>query len=207
MRPFGFIGPAYQSRSDNYSSQRCINWMLEAGKGKEPGQLIGTPGLTAPWVTLTGGGMRGMYGVSDSTAIMVCGGNVYKVTTSAGTTLIGSVPDDARPVQIVGSGNDLLISSSGGLYSLTLSGTSSTLIRSGIGAVDFLDDKFVANENTSNFFVWADPNTTTFDPLNIQADNSAPDILVGLKVARRTMHILGRLIATRRGRISTCPSR
>lgn len=187
-----FIGPAYESRSANYSSQQCVNFYLEGGDGKAPALLIGTPGLTAPWVTLTGGGMRGMYGVDDSTSIMVCGGNVWKLTTSAASTLIGTIPNDDRPVQIVGSGQDVLISSSGGLYALTLTGTASTFLLSDIGMVDFFDDFFVANENNSNQFVWSDAVTTTFDPLNVQADNSAPDVLVGLKVARRTMHMLGR---------------
>lgn len=192
MKPFPFIGPAYESRSTNYSAQKCVNWMLEAGKGKSPGQMLGTPGLTAPWVTLTGGGVRGAYVVDDQTAIVVCGGNVWKLTDAAATTLIGSVPDDARPAQIVGSGSDILITSSGSLYALTLTGSSSTLIDTSIGMVDFLDDHFVANKTDSNFFIWSDSSSATFDPLNIQADNSAPDILVGLKVARRTMYLLGR---------------
>jgi hypothetical protein len=192
MTPFPFIGPAYQGRSDNYSAQRCVNWMLEPGKGKQPALLVGTPGLSAPWATLSGGGMRGTYGVDDNTSIWVCGGNVYKLTAAGAPTIIGTVPDDARPVQIVGSGSDILITSSGSLYSLTLTGTSSALIQSNIGMVDFLDDHFVANENDSNRFIWSDAVSITFDPLNIQADNSAPDILVGLKVARRTMYLLGR---------------
>ena len=78
------------------------------------------------------------------------------------------------------------------LYALTLTGSSATLLESGIGAVDFLDDHFVANQNYTNFFIWSDASSITFDPLNIQADNSAPDILVGLRVARRTMYLLGR---------------
>ncbi len=192
MNPFPFIGPAYEGRSANYSVQQCVNFYLESGMGKGPGLLIGSPGLTTPWVVLTGGGCRGFYGVDDETSIMVCGGTVWKVTDAAGTTSIGSIPDDARPVQIVGSGQNILITSSGNLYALTLTGTSATLLLSGIGTVDFFDDFFVANENDSNQFVWSDAVSTTFDPLNIQADNSAPDILVGLKVARRTMVILGR---------------
>jgi hypothetical protein len=154
--------------------------------------MIGCPGLTAPWVTLTGGGCRGFYGVDDATCIMVCGGNVFKVTTGAVTTVIGTIPDDARPVQIVGNNQDILITSSGSLFSLTLTGSSATLLLPNIGTVDLLDDFFVANENDSNQFVWSDAVTTTFDPLNVQADNSASDILVGLKVARRTMYLLGR---------------
>ncbi len=187
-----FIGPAYESRSANYSSQQCVNLYLEQGKGKTRGLLLGTPGLTTPWVTLTGGGMRGFWVVSDETAIAVCGGNVWKLTTAAGSTLIGTIPDDARPVQIVGSGQDILITSSDSLYSLTLTGSSAALVDSDIGMVDFLDDHFVANQNTTNFFIWSDATSITFDPLNIQADNSAPDILVGLKVARRTMYLFGR---------------
>lgn len=198
MNPIPFVGPAYQARSANYSSQVCINWMLEKspveGRGKAPAQLIGTPGLTAPWLTLTGGGVRGAYGVDDETSVWVCGGNVYKVTDAAATTVIGTVPDDARPVSISGNGEDVLVASAGNLYSLTLSGTTSTLLLSGIGAVDFLDDHFVATENDSNFFVWSDAVTTTFDPLNIQADNSANDVFMGVRVARRTMYLLGRKV-------------
>jgi hypothetical protein len=187
-----FVGDAYTSRSANFASARTVNYYIEVGGGKDSSILIGCPGLTAPWLTLTGGGMRGMFGVDDSTAIMVCGGSVYKVNTSAGTTLIGSIPDDDRPVQIVGSGQDILITSANSLYALTLTGSSSTLLLTDIGMVDLLDDHFVANKNTTNQYVWSDAVTTTFDPLNIQADNSAPDVLVGLKVARRTMYLLGR---------------
>jgi hypothetical protein len=136
--------------------------------------------------------MRGSYLVDDDTSVWVCGGNVYKLTTAAAATLIGTVPNDARPVQITGSGQDILITADGSLYSLTLSGTTSTLISTGIGTVDFLDDHFVANQTATNFFIWSDAVSTTFDPLNIQADNSAPDVLVGTKVARRTMYLLGR---------------
>jgi len=192
MPAIPFVGDAYTSRSANYASARTINYYLEAGGGKDAALLIGTPGLTAPWVTLTGGGMRGMFGVDDDTCVMVCGGNVYKVTSSATTTLIGTIPDDARPVVITGSGNDVLIVSSGSLYSLTLTGSSASLLLTNIGMVDLLDDHFVANETDSNQFVWSDAVTTTFDPLNVQADNSASDVLVGLKVARRIMYLFGR---------------
>jgi hypothetical protein len=155
-----FVGDAYTSRSANFASARTVNYYIEVGGGKDSSILIGCPGLTAPWLTLTGGGMRGMFGVDDSTSIMVCGGSVYKVTTSAGTTLIGSIPDDDRPVQIVGSGQDILITSANNLYALTLTGSSSTLLLTDIGMVDLLDDHFVANKNTTNQYVWSDAVTT-----------------------------------------------
>jgi hypothetical protein len=192
MNPLPFIGPAYQSRSANFSSQRCVNLYLEPGKGKAPALLLGTPGLTSPWLTLAGSsGIRGMHLVSASVAIIVCGGSVYKVTSAAVATSIGSVPDDGASVQITGNGSDVIVVSAGDMWSFTLSGTSGTFIRSGIASVDFLDDHFVAVENNSGFFIWSDVGTTTFDPLNIQATNGAPDVMVGIRVARRTMYLFG----------------
>jgi Phage stabilisation protein len=192
MQPIPFIGPAYQSRSANYSSQRCVNWYLAPGKGKAPAMMIGCPGLTSPWATLGGGGgMRGMYVIDSDYAIMVCGGNVYKVNTGGGSTSIGSIADDDRPVSIAWDGTEILVVSNGNMYSMTLGGTTSTLIRSGIGMVDIIGDIFVATENDSRFYVYSDAGTTTFDPANIQDTNSAADIMVGCAVSRRTAYFFG----------------
>lgn len=191
MRPIPFIGPAYQSRSDNYSSQRCVNWMLEPGVGKTPAFLAGTPGLTAPWITLTGGGIRGMFDINGSTAIMVSAGNVYSVTTAGVSTLIGVVTDDSRPVQITSNGTDIIICSAGNLFSVTVGGSSATFIQSGIGMVDLIDDFFVATLDGTNNYIWSNAVSTVFDPLNIQSTNGAPDILKGVRVARRTIYFFG----------------
>jgi hypothetical protein len=185
-----FIGPAYTARSTNYSAQRCVNLYLESGKGKAPGQLLGTPGLTAPWITLTGTSVRGMYLVDSDTAIMVCGGNVYKVTSAAVATNIGSVPDDGKQVQITSDGTNYVIYSAGSLYSVTLAGAASTFIRSGIGSVDFIDDHFVATESSTGNYIWSDIISTNFDG-NSQATNGSPDIMIGCKVARRTIYFFG----------------
>lgn len=191
MKPLPFIGPAYEARSPNFSSQRCINLMLEAGFGKAPGQLIGTPGLVS-WTNLTSGGIRGMFDVDGSTAIMVSGGIVYSVTTGKVVTQIGAISDDARPVQITSNGTDILICSGGNLFSVTVGGSSSTFIMSGVSSVDYIDDHFIATEEGTNNFIWTDVLTTTFDPLNIQATNGSPDVLIGVKVARRTIYLFGR---------------
>ena len=134
-------------RSENYSSQRTINWYLEGGKGKAPALLIGCPGLTAPRITLAGsGGVRGMFKIDDSTSVMVRGPTVYKVTSGYVSTSLGTIANDGRPVTIGWNGTNVVIASDGSLYSLTLSGSSSTLLLSGIGSVDVLGDFFVATE-------------------------------------------------------------
>ena len=155
MKEIPFIGPAYNSRSPNYSVQRTVNLYLEGGKGKSPGLLIGTPGLTVPIITLTGtSGIRGMYVIDDATSVVVCGGTVYKLTSGEVASIIGSVPDDGRPVQIANNGSRVFIATSGDLYSVTLTGSSSTFVLSGIGSVDTLGTFFVATRNDNNEFIW-----------------------------------------------------
>jgi hypothetical protein len=195
MNPIPFIGSAYQGRSDNYSTQRCVNWYLEPGKGKTPAQLIGCPGLTAPWITLTGAGMRGMYGVDDTNAVMVCGGNVYKVTSGATNTLIGTVPDDNRPVQIAGNGTEFAIASGGNLYSVTLTSTVSTLLETGVSGVDFSNYYFLATQTGTNNFLISNL-TGVIDPItytggNVGVTGGAPDTIVGVRTARNTVYFFG----------------
>jgi hypothetical protein len=191
MIPIQFIGPAYQARSTNYSAQRCVNLYLEGGKGKAPGMLIGSPGLTAPWITLTGAGMRGMYVIDDDTAIMVCGGNVYKVTSAAVSTNIGAVSDDGNLVHIASDGVNYVIASAGSLYSVTLGGTTSTLVQAAVSDVDSVGDHFIATEQDTGNYIWSDVLTTTFEPLNIQATNGAQDVMMGVRVSRRTIYFFG----------------
>jgi hypothetical protein len=194
MKEIPFIGPVYQGRSDNYSSQRCVNWYLEGGKGKSPALLVGCPGLTAPVVTLTGGGIRGMYVIDSTTSIVVCGGNVWKLTDAYASTLLGTIASDSRPVQI-SVNNDLLgsilIASAGTLYGLTLTGSASTVVLDLATTVDYMDGHFVATKAGSDELFWTDVNVATFDASFHTAVNGAPDICVGLKVARRVIYIFG----------------
>jgi hypothetical protein len=191
MNPFPLIGPSNESRSANYSSRRCVNMYLEAGGGKSPALLVNCPGLTAPLVTLSGGGIRGMYQIDLVTAVMVCGANVYKVTSSFATTVIGTVDNDNRPVHIGWNGTNIAIASAGSLYSLTLTGTASTLIRTGINGLDVLGDFFICSQSNSNQFVWSDAQSVNFDALNIQDTNSVADTLLGVRVSRRAAYFFG----------------
>jgi hypothetical protein len=191
VTPIPFIGPEYQSRSENYSSQRCLNWYLEPGKGKAPALLIGCPGLTAPRITLAGsGGIRGMFKIDDETSIMVRGATVYKVTNAYVSTSLGTVSNDARPVQIAWNGANIVITSDEIMYSLTLAGSSSTVIQTGVEMVDTLGDFFVAALEGSNSYTWSDAISAVF-PGNEQATNSVSDQLVGVKVARRAAYFFG----------------
>jgi hypothetical protein len=164
---------------------------LEAGGGKAPAVLVNCPGLTAPLVVLSGGGVRGMYQIDAVTAVMVCGANVYRVTSGFATTVIGTVANDNRPVHIGWNGVNIIIESAGSLYSLTVTGTVAALIRSGINGVDVLGDFFIAAQSNSNLFVWSEPGTVNFDALNFKDTNSVADTLLGVRVSRRAAYFFG----------------
>jgi hypothetical protein len=191
MIPFQFIGPAYTGRSENYSSQRTVNYYLESGKGKAPGLLIGTPGLTAPWATLTGGGMRGMLLFNVSTAIMVCGTKVFALTTAGVSTQIGTIADDGRPVQMASNGVVIAIASANVLYSVTPTGTAETYIRSDVSSVDFIDGYFTITETSSGRFYVSGQYATTIDPLDFATAEGLPDNLLTHIVSRRQVYLYG----------------
>lgn len=191
MTEFPFIGPAYVSRSSTYSAQRCINFFLEPGKGDKPAAMIGAPGLTAPVVTLSGGGMRGMHKPSADIAVMVCGPNVYRVNSDFTTSVIGTVTDDGRPVIMAGNGIEVAIVSADTLYSVTTSGTTSTLVRTGTSSVDFLDGYFVITDADSGQFLVSGLYTTTIDELDFATAEGSPDNLVRLIVSHRQAFLGG----------------
>lgn len=186
-----FVGPAYTARSENYSSSRCINLYLETGKGKKKNLLIGTPGLTTPWVTLSGGGCRGFFLFDESYAIMVCGTNVYSVTTGGTSSLLGLVANNGRPVQIASNGTDILVCSANNLYAFTIGGTSATFVRTDVSSVDFLDGYFTITETSTGRFYVSAQYATSIDALDFATAEGLPDNLVSHCVSRRTMYLFG----------------
>lgn len=177
-----FIGPAYQNRSENYSSQRLVNMYLEAGKGKSPWVLIGTPGLSGPLIELSGGGIRGAYRVSQDLSIWVCGENVYKLDADLNATQIGVAPDDGEPVSIAFNGTQVIIASGGNLYAYELTGTAGTLILASVSTADVLSGYILAaRTGTQNVNVSGNASGTSglvFDPLDVKVAEGGSDPVV-----------------------------
>jgi hypothetical protein len=132
-----------------------------------------------------------MYKIDDDTSVMVRGPTVYKVTSGFVATSIGTVSNDARPVQIAWNGTNVVITSAENMYSLTLTGSSSTLLVAGVEMVDVLGDFFIGALEGSNEFIWSDIDPFVFDGSNHQPTNSVSDELVGVKVARRAAYFFG----------------
>jgi hypothetical protein len=190
MQPFSFIGPAFAGRSANYSAQKCINLYLEPGKGKSPGQLIGTPGLTTPLVTLAGGGIRGCLKVTEDISVVVSGATVYRVNSDWTTSSLGTISNDSLPVTLANNGVNVLIASAGSLYSVTTAGTSSTYIQP-CGSIDTMDGYFIGSEPATNNFYWSDLFSTTFDGVNTESAIGQQDHIVRLIVDHREVWLFG----------------
>lgn len=189
MTEFPFIGPAYRGRSDTYAHQRCLNLYLEPGKGDKPAALIGSPGLTSPFVTLSGGGIRGMHSPEAGISVMVCGSNVYRVNSDATSSVIGTVADDGRPVSMAGNGIEVAIASANTLYSVTTSGTTATTVRANTSSVDFIDGYFVISDYGTGKFLVSGQYTTTIDELDFATSEKSPDDLVRVIVSHRQVHL------------------
>lgn len=200
MSQFPFLGPAYESRSPNYSSQRMVNLYLEKGQGKGPWVAHGTPGLTAPVLTLTdptsaGEGIRGVLKASESLSYWVMGGAVRLVSASGGTlsqsAAYNTIATDGLPVTMAYGGVDLVICSAGNLYTLDFPSTSVRLVKANVSSVDFIDGYFILSEKDTGKFYVSGQYSTAIDPLDFATAEGAPDNLVRVLVHNREAILFG----------------
>ena len=99
-----FIGPTYQSRSQNISVDRSINFFPEINPqdAKSIMALIGTPG-TSLFANCGQGPLRGMH-VWNNQIWAVSGNQVYSVTTTGSVASVGSIGTSAGRVSMVDNG-------------------------------------------------------------------------------------------------------
>lgn len=105
-----FVGPSYETRSPNQSSQRLINWYVEATEqgGKTEFTLYPTPGLTLR-LDLGAGPVRGAREVNGGYVYVVAGGSVYRVSEGFSTALAGSIGTTSGSVGMAYNGDQVLI--------------------------------------------------------------------------------------------------
>lgn len=182
----GFIGGAYRARSSNFNAETCINLYPEAstvGSSKSVAALYGTPGL-ALWATLTGpGGVRGEFRYNSSTAFVVVGQSVYKMTTAGASTLIGTVTGGSMPVSMASNGASVVIASSGNLFTVDPVLNTVTQIVDpdfqGAGQVSFFSGYYVWNVPGTGRAQYSDLYSTDVHPLSFFTAEASPDNGVG----------------------------
>ena len=181
------LGSTYVARSVNAADARMVNLFPEIvpEAGKEPGFLNRAPGLNL-LSTVGTGPVRGLWAFSssDSTAFVVSGTELYKITTSYVATLIGTVAGTG-PVSLADNGTQLFIAANGPSYiynnTTNVFGQITDLDFPGAATVCYLDGYFVFNEPNSQL-MWVTQllDGTSIDPLEFVSTEGSPDGLLAV---------------------------
>jgi hypothetical protein len=196
-----FVGGAYQSRSLNLSAQRCVNFYVvldEAGGGKTPRALFGTPGLRR-LATLAGGAIRGLYRPATGNAIAVAGSSVYRLATDFTATLVGTIDSDGTVASIRDNGTTAVIVTGDHGYKLDLATNTLTQITDdgfyGATRVSYNDNAFILERpGTNQFYISAADGSVTFDPLDFASAESNAEPIVSHIVNHGQILLLKRTV-------------
>lgn len=197
MKPFPFVSGSYQARSPTFDNQRTVNLYPEAsgsGTSKSIAMLIGTPGLRL-WATLSDFPVRGELRINATTAIVVAGGTVYRVTNGAVATSIGTILTGITPVSMASNGLVVMLVTGGFGYIINLTSFAVSQITDpeflGADKVDFLDGYFVFNKPNTQQFQITGLYTPDIDPLDFASAEGSPDLLISLLVDHRELWLFG----------------
>lgn len=192
------LGSTYVTRSVNAADARMVNLFPEIvpEAGKEPAFLNRAPGLKL-LNTIGNGPIRGLWAFSsnDTTAFVVSGTQLYKITTSYVATLIGTVAGTG-PVSLADNGTQLFIAANGPsyIYNNTTGGFGQITDPDFPGAltVCYLDGYFVFNEpNSQKLWITALLDGTSIDPLEFASTEGSPDGLVAVAANFREVWAFG----------------
>jgi hypothetical protein len=181
------LGSTYVARSVNAADARMVNLFPEIvpEAGKEPGFLNRAPGLNL-LSTVGTGPVRGLWAFSsnDSTAFVVSGTELYKITTAYAATLIGTVAGTG-PVSLADNGTQLFIAANGPSYiynnTTNVFGQITDPDFPGAATVCYLDGYFVFNQPNSQL-MWVTQllDGTSIDPLEFVSTEGSPDGLLAV---------------------------
>jgi hypothetical protein len=181
------LGSSYVARSVNAADNRLVNLFPEIvpEAGKEPAFLNRAPGLKL-LNTIGNGPIRGLWAFSsnDSTAFVVSGTQLYKITTAYVATLIGTVVGTG-PVSMADNGTQLFIAANGPsyIYNNTTNAFGQITDPDFPGAVTvcYLDGYFVFNQPNSQL-MWVTQllDGTSIDPLEFASTEGSPDGLIAV---------------------------
>lgn len=189
------LGGQYITRSPNAGENRLINLYAEQVHegGKEPGFLSRCPGLRL-MTTVGIGPIRGAIRV-NTTAYVVSGSELYKITSAYVSTLIGTIPgSDFASMAFNGVQIFIACNPKGYIYNTVTAVLAEITDEDFPGAVtvDYLDGYFVFNQPDSQK-VWVTSllDGTAIDPLEFASAEGNPDNLIAVKVDHREAWLFG----------------
>ena len=189
------LGSAYVARSVNAAANRLVNLFPESipEGGKEAAFFSRCPGLRLLCTAGTGP-IRGLWQFGGF-GYAVSGVELYKVSSSWATTLLGTV-DGTGPVSMSDNGTQLFVACnpSGYIYNAQTDTFQKITDPDFPGAVTvcYLDGYFLFNEpNSQKIWITSLLDGTAIDPLEFASAEGSPDGLVSVMVDHREAWLFG----------------
>jgi hypothetical protein len=168
---------------------------MKTAKENSVGSLVGTPGLSAPLITLATSPYRGSWKASNGAYYVASGNTLYTVSAALVSTVIGTLTTSFGPVSMADNGIALMVVDGANYYFSTLGTTSLTQGTSPnfLGPatqVIYQDGVFIFNIPGTNQFFVSDTLATTFSGV-FDAKSTSPDLLVGIISDHRNLWLFG----------------
>jgi hypothetical protein len=190
------VGVAYQARSVNLASQRCINLYLESmqtANGAEPTALYACPGLVSALLFPT----SPVRAVASLNGVLyaVAGNTVYTLTSSLVATAQGTIGTSSGPAYIEFNDTQVGFCDSTGLWVFEIGGSGLTEVTlpfdGAVGVPASLDTLTVVSQ-PGTYNIWqCNPNDmTTWDPLNFTTEDGNAQPIVSLQALHDTIFVI-----------------
>lgn len=214
MEGIPLLSGAYQAKSVIASAQRCVNLYLEGNpqniKAPMPTTHYQRPGKITRWSPPAGqvGAGRGLYCASNGDLYTVVNDTVYLINQAFGFNTIGNITAGSHPVSMADNGV------TGGAEIALVDGTTTGYqidmntyafapivdvsgLFTGADVVVYLETFFIFNTvpNSQNFII-SQPNSLTFDPLDIAAKSAYADNLITLGIRSKELWLFGNKSST-----------
>lgn len=194
-----FVGPCYTGRSTYWDGQDTVNLFLETDSagGKSSVAMVRTPGMVE-FATLNaqGGEVRGVKPCGDGCLYAVCGNTLYKVTSAAVVTTIGTLESSTGQVSMSQNGDQLLIADGEYGYLLTLAtGSFAKIVDAnfpGASIVEFVDGYFaILKPDSEQWFLSDQYDGSSYDGITWASAQGEPDKLVCIAANHRNVWLFG----------------
>lgn len=207
MEGIPLLSGAYQAKSVIASAQRCINLYLEGNpqgvKSPMPTTHYQRPGKISRWTPPAAGTGRGLYRASNGDLFSVVNDTVYFINRAYATFIVGNVAPRSNPVSmadngVTGGAEIALVDGTTTGYSINMNTyafapiVDPSGVFTGADVVAYLETFFIFNTvpNTQNFVI-SQPNSLTFDALDVAAKSAYADNLITLGIRSKELWLYG----------------
>lgn len=199
MRLQGFVGPTYQMDARSFDHQRCVNLypiISESRTSKSVAALRGTAGLELA-VEAGGGPMRGCI-ETNGRSFWVSGNTLYEMLTNETVVSRGTLDTSTPRCTLSFNGTQIFIVDGTFGYIFNIDTDTFTKITdadfpSPAAFGTYQDNYFiVVKGGTSQFYISAIGDGTSWDALDFSSVESMPDDLVGAVSDGTNLFMLGR---------------